>query len=254
MIVFPAIDVLGGKVVRLRQGRYDDVTQYGDDPVGQARMFLEAGAEWIHLVDLDGARTGSAGTLEIVRRIALLGMKVEAGGGIRTMEAIDQFFEAGACRVVLGTALVKDPALAVAACGRYDGIVAGIDARDGMVAIEGWRESTAVPVIELVRALEPLGLAAVALTDIARDGMQTGVNTRAYQVLAEQTKVPIVASGGVSTLDDIRALAAVKPKLQGVIVGRALYEGAFSLTAALAAAKAADAPAHNCGSGVLRCS
>lgn len=244
MIVFPAIDILDGKAVRLRQGRYDDVTVYNDDPVDQARAFIASGAEWIHVVDLEGARTGRPSAIEAVRRIAALGVGVDVGGGVRTMETIDRLFDAGAGRVVLGTALVKDPALAQAACAKYRGIVAGIDARDGMVAVEGWREGTATRVLDLVRELEPLGLRAIAYTDISRDGMQTGVNAAAYRELASQTAVPVVASGGVSTLDDIRALAAVRPPLDGVIVGRAIYEGSFALEEALAAAA---------GDGVAAC-
>lgn len=236
MIIFPAIDVLGGKVVRLRQGRYDDVTVYNDDPVDQARRFIEAGAEWIHVVDLEGARSGVPAAVKIVRDIAALGVGVDFGGGVRTMETIDRLFDAGAGRVVLGTVLIKDPALAEAACARYRGIVAGIDARDGMVAVEGWREGTGMHVLELVRELERLDLRAIAYTDISRDGMQTGVNAVAYEALAAQTAIPVVASGGVSTLADIRALAAVRPALDGVIVGRAIYEGAFTLEEALAVA------------------
>lgn len=242
MIIFPAIDILGGKAVRLRQGRYDDVTVYNDDPVEQARAFVDSGAEWIHVVDLEGARSGVPATIEIVRRIAALGVGVDVGGGVRTMETIDRLFDAGALRVVLGTALIKDPALAAAACAKYPGIVAGIDARDGMVAVEGWREGTATRVIDLVRELEPLGLRAIAYTDISRDGMQTGVNASAYRALAEATEVPIVASGGVSTLSDIRALCAVQPELDGVIVGRAIYEGAFTLEEALAVSRECPLP------------
>ena len=237
MIIFPAIDILDGKAVRLMQGRLDAVTVYNDDPVDQARRFIDSGAEWIHVVDLDGAVLGTPANIEIVHRIAALGVPVQTGGGIRSMSTIDHMFEAGVRRVVLGTALVKEPALVAEACERYGGIVAGVDARDGKVAIEGWREGTSHGVLELVRELELLGVKRLAYTDISKDGMQTGVNYGAYRALVSQVEIPIVASGGVSTLDDIRDLLSLGAQLEGVIVGRALYEGAFSLEDAIAAGR-----------------
>lgn len=237
MIIFPAIDILDGKAVRLMQGRLDAVTVYNDDPVDQARRFIDSGAEWIHVVDLDGAVLGTPANIEIVHRIAALGVPVQTGGGIRSMSTIDHMFEAGVRRVVLGTALVKEPALVAEACERYGGIVAGVDARDGKVAIEGWREGTSHGVLELVRELELLGVKRLAYTDISKDGMQTGVNYGAYRALVSQVEIPIVASGGVSTLDDIRDLLSLGSQLEGVIVGRALYEGAFSLEDAIAAGR-----------------
>ncbi len=234
MIIFPAIDILGGKAVRLAQGRLDQVTVYNDSPVDQARAFISAGAEWIHVVDLDGAVLGESQNSGLVAEIAALGVPVQTGGGIRTMEAIDGMFSAGVQRVVLGTALVNQPELVREACATYPGIVAGVDARNGKVAIEGWRQGTDHGAVELLLELEALGVRRVAYTDIARDGMQTGVNYGAYRALTTQISVPIIASGGVTTLDDIRHLRTLGAQIEGVIVGRALYEGAFTLEDAIA--------------------
>ena len=240
MNVLPAIDILDGRAVRLRQGRLDAVTVYNEDPVEQAKRFIDSGTEWIHVVDLDGAVLGEPRNIEIVHAIAELGVSVETGGGIRTMETIDRMFDAGVQRVVLGTALVKEPMLVSEACAKYPGIVAGIDARDGKVAIEGWREGTDHGVLELIMELEMLGVRRVAYTDIAKDGMQTGVNYGAYRALTTQLTIPIIASGGVSSLEDIRDLRTLGPQIEGVIVGRALYEGSFTLEQALATAAGED--------------
>ncbi len=240
MIVFPAIDILGGRAVRLAQGDYDRVTVYNEDPVAQAREFLDAGAEWIHVVDLDGARDGVPGNIEVVERIAReTGARIEVGGGVRSLETLGRLAEAGAERIVLGTKLATDPDFvraAVSLCG--DAVVAGVDARDGMVAVEGWRSGTATSAQVLVGELRHLGIRHLVYTDISRDGMQTGISTPAYVGVAISAGFPVVASGGVSTLDDIRALAALGPGvIEGVITGRALYEGAFTLPEALAAAR-----------------
>jgi phosphoribosylformimino-5-aminoimidazole carboxamide ribotide isomerase len=236
MIVFPAIDLLDGKVVRLRQGRLDAVTVYNESPIAQAEYWAEQGAEWIHVVDLDGAVLGKPVNLPFIEAIvaAVPDVKIETGGGIRTMETLDRLVDAGVARAVLGTTLITEPELVAEACDRYpDIVVAGIDARDGRVAIEGWRQGTEYGVLELVRDLELLGVRRVAYTDIARDGMQTGVNYGAYRALTNQVDIPIVASGGVSTLDDIRDLTSIRPRIEGVIIGRALYEGVFTLRQAL---------------------
>lgn len=240
MIVFPAVDLLDGKVVRLRQGRLDAVTVYNDSPVDQAKKWADGGAEWIHVVDLDGAVTGEPVNLAHIAAIveAVPGVGIEAGGGIRTMETLRELFEAGVKRTVLGTTLVTEPELVAEACGAYPGIVAGIDARDGRVQIAGWRQGTEYGVLELVRDLEVLGVRRLAYTDISLDGMQTGVNYGAYRALADQVDVPVIASGGVASLDDIRDLAAIGPRIEGVIVGRALYEAAFTLPEAITAAAA----------------
>jgi len=238
MIVFPAIDILDGKVVRLRQGRLDAVTVYNDDPVDQAERFSAAGADWVHVVDLDGAVLGDPKNISIVSKIASLGISVQTGGGIRTMDTIDRMFAAGVKRVVLGTSVVKDPDLVREACRIYPDIVAAVDARDGKVAVEGWAEGTDRNAAEVVFELQSYGVKRVAYTDIARDGMQVGLNFGAYRALTTHVSIPIIASGGVSSLTDLRELAMLGPQIEGVIVGRALYEGTFTLMEALQAAHA----------------
>lgn len=247
MIVLPAIDILGGRAVRLAQGDYNRVTVYNEDPVAQAREFVEAGAEWIHVVDLDGARDGVPGNIALIERIAReTGARLEVGGGVRTLETMGRLTEAGVERVVIGTTLVTDPDFvrqAVSCCGH--GVVAGVDARDGMVAVEGWRSGTATSAQVLVGELRELGIRHLVYTDISRDGMQTGINAPAYVGVAVSAGFPVVASGGVSTLDDIRALRDLGPGvIEGVIAGRAIYEGAFTVAEALAAA---------CKGGVAPC-
>jgi phosphoribosylformimino-5-aminoimidazole carboxamide ribotide isomerase len=237
VIIFPAIDILDGKVVRLRQGRLDSVTVYNDDPVDQAKQWAAAGAEWIHVVDLDGAVTGEPVNLPIIERIVDEGIPVQMGGGIRSMAMLERICNAGVKRAVLGTALITQPSLVAEACERFEGIVAGVDARDGKVAIQGWREGTEYGVLELIRELEILGVRRLAYTDIARDGLQTGVNYGAYRALASQIDIPIIASGGVCSLDDIIDLLTIGPQVEGVIIGRSLYEGVFTVEDALAAAR-----------------
>lgn len=240
MIVFPAIDLLAGRAVRLAQGDYDRVTVYSEDPVAQAREFADAGAEWVHVVDLDGARDGVPGNTGVIERIVSeVGIPVQTGGGIRTLDTLARLDSAGASRMVLGTKLATDPEFVRAAVGRFgDKIVAGIDARDGLVAVEGWREGTATPAAELVAELRDFGIRHLVYTDISRDGMQTGVNVEAYEQIAETAGFPVIASGGVSTLDDFRELAALGPDvIEGAITGRALYEGAFKLKHAIRAAR-----------------
>lgn len=235
MQILPAIDILDGKVVRLRQGRLDAVTVFNEDPVDQAKRWADGGAEWIHVVDLDGAVLGEPKNIEVVQRIAAaVDVPLEVGGGIRTMDTLDRLYDAGITRAVLGTTLVTEPEFVAEACTKYPGIVAGIDARDGRVAISGWREGTEYGVLELVRELELLGVKRVAYTDIARDGMQGGVNYGAYRALVGQVDVPIIASGGVSTLDDLRDLVSIGPQIEGVIIGMALYENRFTLPEAIA--------------------
>lgn len=240
MIVFPAIDLLAGRAVRLAQGDYDRVTVYNEDPVAQAREFAEAGAEWVHVVDLDGARDGVPGNTEVIERIvSQVGVPVQTGGGIRTLETLERLSAAGASRMVLGTKLATDPEFVRDAVERFgDKIVAGIDARDGLVAVEGWREGTATPAAELVAELRDFGIRQLVYTDISRDGMQTGVSVDAYEQIAETAGFPVIASGGVSTLDDFRELAALGPDvIEGAITGRALYEGSFKLKHAIRAAR-----------------
>jgi len=240
VIVLPAIDILGGRAVRLAQGDYDRVTVYNEDPVEQAREFAEAGAEWIHVVDLDGARDGVPGNIDVVERIVSeVGLPIETGGGIRTLETMQRLSDTGVSRMVLGTKLATDRDFVREAVARFgDAVTAGIDARDGMVAVEGWREGTETPADELVAELRDLGIRHLVYTDISRDGMQTGVNVDAYELIAETAGFPVIASGGISTLDDFRELAALGPGVvEGAITGRALYEGAFKLKHAIRAAR-----------------
>ncbi len=242
MILFPAIDLLGGKVVRLRRGDRAHVDVYGDDPVAVARDFAERGATWIHVVDLSAAfeedeHSRAANTKAIRGICAIPGIKVDTGGGIRSLERIDELAEAGADRIALGTILVRDPAFAAAAAERFgDLLTADVAARDGRVAINGWREDASMDADELVGNLAQMGFAHLVFTDIARDGMQTGVNAEAYRHIAKVAGFPVVASGGIAGLDDLRALAALGPDVvEGAITGRALYEGAFTLEEALSA-------------------
>lgn len=238
MQIFPAIDILGGKAVRLRQGHYDQVTVYNEDPVEQARVWAAGGAEWLHVVDLDGARDGVPANIDVIARIAKKGgVPVQTGGGIRSMETLDRLYDAGVTRTVLGTSLVTDPEFVEAAAHKYAGIVAGIDARDGKVAIEGWRQGTEREVSELIEELARLGVQRVVYTDISRDGMQSGVNAAAYRALAADAPMTVIASGGVTSLDDVRALASIGRRIEGVIIGVALYEERFTLPDAIAAAR-----------------
>jgi phosphoribosylformimino-5-aminoimidazole carboxamide ribotide isomerase len=241
VIVFPAIDILGGKAVRLRQGRYDEVTVYNDSPVAQAKTWRELGAEWIHVVDLDGARSGVPENLAHVAAIAsAVDVPIQVGGGVRTRETIDALVAAGVARVVLGTKLVTEPEFAAEASAAWgDRIVAGVDARDGKVAIEGWRTGTARDVSELFEALADMGLVRVVYTDIAVDGTREGIDAEAYRALVDRYDLSVVASGGVASLEDIRALAAVGGRLEGVIVGSALYEGLLTLPEAIQAGRGA---------------
>lgn len=236
MKVIPAIDILAGRVVRLRQGSFDEVTIYNSDPVDQAKRWIAAGAEIIHVVDLDGASTGEPVNIATVEAIArMVDVPIQVGGGIRSLATLERLFDAGVVRAVLGTALVNDPEFVAAACARYEGVVAGIDARDGMVAIEGWTQGTARTVADVVAELSGLGVRRLVYTDISLDGMQTGPNLAAYRELVATTDVKIIASGGVSTIEDIRALALI-PGIEGVIAGRALYEGTLDLAAAISLA------------------
>ena len=241
MYLLPAIDILDGRAVRLAKGDYAQVTVYNDDPVDQARKFESQGATWIHVVDLDGARTGVPENIAIVERIVReTSLSVEVGGGIRTLKTLERLADIGAARMVLGTALVNDPDLARAAVERVGGdrLTAGIDAKGGEVAVSGWIEGSGVAACDLAREMGKAGFKHIVYTDIARDGMQTGIDVAAYRHVAEVAGFPVVASGGISTLDDIRALAAVgEGAIEGAITGRALYEGNFTLVQALTAAR-----------------
>jgi phosphoribosylformimino-5-aminoimidazole carboxamide ribotide isomerase len=244
VIVFPAIDLKAGQVVRLAEGDMARATVYGDDPAAQALLFAEAGAQFLHVVDLDGSFAGRAenrGAVEAI--LAAFPGHVQLGGGIRTREAVGGWFDLGVSRVVMGTAALKDPQFVRDMAAEFPGgIVVAVDAKDGMVATEGWAQVSDVPVIDLARRFEDAGVASLLFTDIGRDGMLKGCNIEATVDLARATDLPVIASGGVKGLDDIRMLAlhananGDKGGIEGVITGRALYDGRLDLSAAIAMA------------------
>lgn len=236
MDLLPAIDILDGKVVRLAKGDYQAVTVYNDNPVEQAAIFKDAGARWIHVVDLNGARSGEPENIEIIERIIKeTGLFIEVGGGIRSLETIKRLADAGVSRVVLGTTLVTDQDFAKAALDLYpDMLTAGIDAKQGEVAVAGWREGAGVPAVDLIAEVGALGFKHLVYTDISRDGMQTGIDAQRYVEIARVFGHPVIASGGVADMDDITRLAAVSDSIEGVIAGRAVYEKSLDLQAALA--------------------
>ena len=236
MIFFPAIDLKDGQCVRLFQGDMDQVTVFGDDPAGQAKGFADAGAKWLHVVDLNGAFSGRPVNEDAVSGILdRIDIPVQLGGGIRDMQTIDFWLDRGVRRVILGTVAVRDPDLVKQACKRHpDRVVVGIDARDGMVAVEGWTELSEITGLELAKEFEDCGVAAIIYTDIARDGAMDGPNIEATVGLANAVSVPVIASGGLSSLEDLEALkAAGTGLLEGVISGRALYDGRIDLAAAV---------------------
>jgi len=236
MLIIPAIDLKDGKCVRLRQGRAEDVTVFGDDPVAMGLRWQAAGAWLLHLVDLDGAFSSRPRNLESIRRLReALSIRIELGGGIRTLETVDFYIQLGIDRLILGTAALKDPDLAARACAAYPGRIAfGLDAKDGLLAVQGWTETSTETVLEAAQALARLNPAAFIYTDIARDGVKRGVNIPATRALAEAVDMPVIASGGVSSLDDIQALLPLEPLgVVGVITGRALYDGSLDLAAAI---------------------
>lgn len=239
MRVYPAMDLLGGRVVRLHKGRYDAVTVYSDDPVGTVRGFVEAGAERVHIVDLDGAREGRPAQAALVASvIAATGARVQVGGGIRAMEQLEAYVAAGVERVVLGTAAVKDPAFVEAACGRF-AVVIAVDARDGMVAVEGWTEGSSVSAVDLAKHAQQFGARAVLYTDIARDGTGEGPNVEATAALARNVPgLEVIASGGIGSRAHLEALAA-RPEIAACVVGRALYDGTMTARDALSAGRGA---------------
>ena len=237
MILYPAIDLKDGACVRLEQGDMARVTVFGDDPAVQAQRFAEAGCEWIHVVDLNGAVAGAPVNGDAVRAIlAATKCKVQLGGGIRNMTTIERWLGDGVARIVLGTAAVKHPDLVREACRAYpDRIAVGIDAKGGRVAVEGWAEQSEIGVQELAARFEDVGVAAIIHTDIDRDGVLSGPNVEATAALADSTPTPVIASGGVSSLDDLRRLKSAPGRgIAGVISGRAIYEGQLDLTQALA--------------------
>jgi phosphoribosylformimino-5-aminoimidazole carboxamide ribotide isomerase len=238
MELIPAIDVLGGKVVRLHKGDYAQVTVYSDDPAGQARRFQEAGAERLHVVDLDGAREGKPGNRAVIESIlkAAPGLAVQIGGGIRTLEIAEQWYASGATRVVLGTVAIKNPELTEALCAAHPGgVVVALDARDGLIAVEGWLESTGKAVTDVARQVDAWGAAAVLFTDIDRDGTREGPAVEATAGLQQAIGATVIASGGIGTLEHLRALHAAG--VRAAVCGRALYSGAFTLDEAFRASR-----------------
>jgi phosphoribosylformimino-5-aminoimidazole carboxamide ribotide isomerase len=236
MLIIPAIDLKDGKCVRLRQGRAEDLTVFGHDPVAMGLRWQEAGAQLLHVVDLDGAFSSRPGNLQSIRELRRhLSIRLELGGGIRTLDTVDYYIQLGIDCLILGTVALKDPELAAHACADYPGRIAfGLDARDGLLAAEGWTETSRKTALEAAQALAALKPAAFIYTDIARDGVKRGVNLAATRALAEQVDVPVIASGGVSSLDDIRALLPLEPLgVVGVITGRALYDGSLDLKEAI---------------------
>jgi phosphoribosylformimino-5-aminoimidazole carboxamide ribotide isomerase len=236
LILFPAIDLKDGQCVRLERGAMDAATVFNDDPAAQARAFAGQGFEWLHLVDLNGAIEGRPVNAPAVEAIlGAVDLPAQLGGGIRDMATIEGWLERGLARVILGTVALTDPDLVRAACKRFPGrIVVGIDARGGMVATEGWVKTSETRAGDLAKAFEDAGVAAIVYTDIDRDGVLSGVNVEATAALAAQTSIPVIASGGVASLDDLRALKAAPVPLAGVICGRALYDGRIEPSAALA--------------------
>ncbi|MHB8173858.1 MAG: 1-(5-phosphoribosyl)-5-[(5-phosphoribosylamino)methylideneamino]imidazole-4-carboxamide isomerase [Nitrospirota bacterium] len=237
MIVIPAIDLKEGRCVRLLQGRMEDATVYSEDPKGTAAHFESLGAELIHVVDLEGAFAGEPKNLSSIKDIlSVLKIPIEVGGGIRNMDTIDSLLALGVSRVVLGTAALEVPGLLVLACKKHPGrIIVGIDAKGGKVAVRGWGEVSDVTADDLARRMEDAGVRAIIYTDISRDGMMTGHNIAATKRLAEQVSTPIIASGGVKDMNDIKALMEIeKLGVEGVITGKAVYSGALDLKEAIA--------------------
>ncbi len=243
MIVYPAIDLRAGRAVRLEQGDFDRETVYDDDPVAVARAFETAGAEWIHVVDLDAARTGEPANLAKIEGIAAaVACKVQVGGGVRSAGAASALLDAGAARVVVGTAAVERPELVDELCASHPGQIAvGLDARGREVAVRGWVEGSGADLLELAARFEDAGVAALVVTEIGRDGMLVGPDLDQLRAVLVGTKTPVIASGGVGSLADVTALAGLMDgdrRLAGAIVGKAIYEGRFSVAAAIATAGA----------------
>ncbi|HMQ12851.1 MAG TPA: 1-(5-phosphoribosyl)-5-[(5-phosphoribosylamino)methylideneamino]imidazole-4-carboxamide isomerase [Candidatus Competibacter phosphatis] len=244
MLLIPAIDLKDGKCVRLRQGRMEDSTIFSDDPVAMAERWVRAGARRLHVVDLNGAFAGQPVNAQVIHRIAQTfpDLPIQVGGGIRDEQAIDAYLDAGVQFVIIGTKAVQEPHFINDLCLEYPGhIIVGLDAKDGRVAVNGWSKLSKHNVIDLAQVFERYGVEAIVYTDISRDGMMQGVNVDATVRLAQAIGIPVIASGGVSTLDDVRALCAVEQEgIMGAIIGRALYEGDIDLAAAQQLADAAE--------------
>lgn len=260
MIVFPAIDLIAGKVVRLEKGERSKMTVYSEDPVSAAQDFVAQGAKWLHVVDLSSAFEESeenrALNDEAIHQLCQVeGLSVDVGGGVRSLQRIEELAGYGASRIALGTVLVKDPDFAALAAKQFgDLLVADIAAKNGQVKVNGWRDEVELSVEEAVGKLASFGFKHLVFTDISRDGMQTGIDVEAYVKIAKLAGFPVVASGGISSLDDIANLASASDEfIEGCITGRALYEGAFTLSEALEAASARPAEGVVATSGDARC-
>lgn len=236
MLIIPAIDLKDGQCVRLRQGLMEDSTVFSDDPVAMARRWVDAGCRRLHLVDLNGAFAGEPVNGEVVTAIAAAypDLPIQIGGGIRSLETIEHYVKAGVGYVIIGTKAVKDPAFVAEACAAFPGkVIVGLDAKDGLVATDGWAEVSEVQATDLARQFESDGVSAIVYTDIARDGMMQGVNVEATVVMAQASSIPVIASGGITNLDDIKALIAVADQgICGAITGRAIYEGSLDVAQA----------------------
>ncbi len=239
MILYPAIDLKDGACVRLRRGDMDEATVFSENPGSQAGQFAEAGCEWIHVVDLNGAFEGKPVNAAAVDSIlSAVEIPVQLGGGIRSLDVAEDWLDRGVRRIVLGTAAVKDPDMVIEACRRWPGQVAvGIDARGGFVAVEGWAEQSTITVYDLAKRFDDAGVAAIVYTDIDRDGMMKGVNVEATAELARASAIPVIASGGVASMEDLTALKE-SGDIAGAISGRALYDGRLDLADAIAILKA----------------
>ena len=237
MIIFPAIDLSGGKAVRLLRGDYNQMTVFSDDPLSVARDFVSCGADSVHLVDLDGAKDGATPNAEVVKAIATkTPLFCEIGGGVRSLDTAERYFSCGVDRVILGTAAVTDPAFLEAAVREYgERIAVGADIKDGEIAIRGWTEKSGVKPDDFMRRIQELGVGCVIVTDVSKDGAMKGTNRELYRELSKRYRVPITASGGVSDLSDVIALRELG--LYGAIIGRAYYNGAIDLKAAIEVAK-----------------
>jgi phosphoribosylformimino-5-aminoimidazole carboxamide ribotide isomerase len=237
MVILPAIDLRDGKVVRLLKGDYNKMTVYGDDPLAVARSFKAAGAEWLHTVDLDGAKDGDTPNFKIISEITLnSGLKVEVGGGIRSMKTVKNYISAGVSRVIIGTAAVTNPDFLADAVSEYgDKVAVGIDVLNEHVAIHGWTETTSETMLDFCLKMENIGVQTVICTDISKDGAMQGANHDMYRILSDKTRMNIIASGGVSSLEDVSILA--KTGVWGAILGKAIYTGAVSVGDAIAAAE-----------------
>ena len=240
MNIIPAIDLIGGKAVRLQKGDYDKVTVYNDDPVSVAKSFEMSGARFMHIVDLDGAKDGSTANFDTIRDIvANSALSVEVGGGIRNIETVKKYISMGVARVIIGTAAVKDPDFLAEAIKLYpENIAVGIDVKDGMVAIKGWTELSDFSCFDFCQKMQEVGVRTIICTDISKDGMMSGTNLELYSELQKKFDMNIIASGGVSSIEDVKQLA--KMEIYGAIIGKALYTGAISLEDAICIAKEAE--------------